>query len=237
MDVVSIQPTESLRLSLYAIDVSNCFLLTESFITTLCNHGDHPSLDLSLLRMKSLFFLRDESVIRLAKNCPLLSMIDLCGCVNITNSSILVVAQLCVNLVHLDLCNGVSIDDSADALMSNKTIKLFSLHDRSGVTDTSIIPLVKACGKLERLSLNYSSVTDMALEAIARCATNLQWLSIRYCRNVSTSGIRNLLSESSAAPLRVLYMSKLHKTEDVLQWAASRKVSVHFATNPCSRAK
>ena len=65
-----------------------------------------------------------------------------------------------------------------------------------GVNDESIIPIVKACPKLERLAIpDFTSLTDKTLECLSSLS-NLKELDLLDSREISNEGIVNLIEAS-----------------------------------------
>lgn len=78
---------------------------------------------------------------------------------------------LCTNLVRLSAPWGVS----------------------SQWRDVDVIPIVKACSKLQVLEIQGASITDLTLDALCTCTERLYALNIYSSREVTESAIRRVV--------------------------------------------
>jgi len=104
--------------------------------------------------------------------------------------------QLCVNLTTLNLngCQKITPATIETVLKSCKLVRTLAIGGMATLEDQSLVPILRADSKIQRLCLNNCSrLTNYAVEAAAKILkTSLEELEVAYCANIDDDAIIHL---------------------------------------------
>jgi Leucine-rich repeat (LRR) protein len=214
LDVLCIDRTAvtdaSLRLvatipSLTALSVTECSAITNAGVAALahsvalatlylnyCNISDvSPLGKLSTLKvlLAANIKIRNGSLQALVAGCPKLEVLDLEGCVDITDRGASEISML-KKLVRLDLCGIPLTDKSLSKLASLTELQFLTLNCCDRLTDATFLAL-STLPKLRYTSLQYVPITDVGALALAKIKT-LMTIDLSRCEGVSKRAISKL---------------------------------------------
>ncbi|XP_069085784.1 F-box and leucine-rich repeat protein 13 [Pleurodeles waltl] len=125
-----------------------------------------------------------------------LSKIRIEGNSRITDASFKLLSKHCSNLSHVYIADCQKItDNSLKAMSSLKNIYVLNVADCVRISDPGIRNFLEGSsgGKIRELNLtNCIRVSDISLLRISQRCHSLTYLSLRYCENVTDSGIELL---------------------------------------------
>lgn len=125
-----------------------------------------------------------------------LSKVRIEGNSRITDASFKLLSKHCSNLSHVYMADCQKItDNSLKAMSSLKNIFVLNAADCVRISDPGIRNFVEGSsgGKIRELNLtNCIRVSDISLLRISQRCHSLTYLSLRYCENVTDSGIELL---------------------------------------------
>eukprot|EP01114_Cavostelium_apophysatum_P008637 TRINITY_DN2126_c0_g1_i1.p1 TRINITY_DN2126_c0_g1~~TRINITY_DN2126_c0_g1_i1.p1 ORF type:complete len:1679 (-),score=453.03 TRINITY_DN2126_c0_g1_i1:53-5089(-) len=158
--------------------------------------GKLPNLvHLDLTRCLSL---NSQTLVRIAKKCPMLESICLASCEELSSEALVAVAG-CRHLrnVNLSGCKNVT-DEVVSAFTENKSLSAFplqklNLFNCNKITNACLVDVAKECPKL--LELNVSScdrISDEGIVHIAQSCRQLQALYVEEC-NISDAAVSVLV--------------------------------------------
>ncbi|XP_068132322.1 F-box and leucine-rich repeat protein 13 isoform X2 [Hyperolius riggenbachi] len=170
------------------------------------------------LKINDMFTLTDNCIITLLEKCQNITSVSLLGSPHLTDSafkvlahgkklvkiriegnnwitdaSIKAISRSCPSLNHIYLADCQKITDiSLKAISSLKNITVLNVADCIRISDPGVRQVLEgpSGSKLRELNLtNCLRVSDLSLLRIAQKCHNLNFLNIRFCENVSDSGI------------------------------------------------
>lgn len=150
------------------------------------------------LKLNGVHYIKENSIISFAENCPSILEIDLHNCNFVTSKA---VTTLLLNLRHLRelrLAHCVSVNDltfrSLPPQMTFDTLRILDLTACELVHDESVEQLVHAAPRLRNLVLaKCRFITDRAVMAICRLGKNLHYVHLGHCSNISDSAVISLV--------------------------------------------
>jgi len=162
----------------------------------------------------------DSVIETFARQCPLLTKLDLSHCRQLTDHALLAIAAGCANLAEVLLFgNG-------------------RMADGRRITDAGVIGLAHGCPNLTHLNLHQVAVTDASLLAIAATSTALAHLDIggRRSQESDAPSVDGLLAVATACPrletLRFFYNGCLGDSAATALAPALRHLR-HLCLNGC----
>ncbi|KAM4037567.1 F-box and leucine-rich repeat protein 13 isoform 1-T1 [Anomaloglossus baeobatrachus] len=177
--------------SLQHLKINDMFTLTDNCITTLLEKCQNI-VSMSLLGSPHL---SDATFKMLAQGRKLVK-ISIEGNSRITDGSIKAISRSSPNLNHIYVADCQKITDiSLKTLASLKNIAVLNVADCIRISDPGVRQVVEgpSGNKIRELNLtNCLRVSDLSLLRIAQKCHNLNFLSLRYCENVTDSGIELL---------------------------------------------
>ncbi|XP_075713437.1 F-box and leucine-rich repeat protein 13 isoform X2 [Rhinoderma darwinii] len=177
--------------SLQHLKINNMFTLTDNCITTLLERCQNI-VSISLLGSPHL----SDSAFKILSHGRKLVKIRIEGNSRITDSSIKAISRSSPNLNHIYIADCQKITDiSLKALASLKNITVLNVADCIRISDPGVRQVVEgpSGNKIRELNLtNGLRVSDLSLLRIAQKCHNLNFLSLRFCENVTDSGIELL---------------------------------------------
>lgn len=147
----------------------------------------------------------------LSRNARQLQVLDFWGCANFTEAALTQLAEHCVNLTWLKLsyCPALSVEAFAEHCpVEGVVLQHIRPHE-------SLLALVKHRGKeLRSLSCISMEDVDTGLRLVAEHCSNLEELELRYCDDVTSDCLLQLVT--SLPCLRELILERITVTDDVL---------------------
>lgn len=164
--------------------VAHATRLTELNLSKCQRLGPHAlrAINMTGLTRLSLGFLPqldDSSLKRIARSCPLIRHLDMCGSYSVTDLGLKSVAARLGLLLYVGL----------------------SFLDK--ITDAGLEMLAVGCAQLEALDLEQTLITDVALEALIQYSPNLKILNVAFCHNLSEAKIVGCLQHCRLHTLNV----------------------------------
>ncbi|XP_078000896.1 F-box and leucine-rich repeat protein 13-like isoform X1 [Glandiceps talaboti] len=160
-------------------DLGRCAMVCRSWKMITQTSSLWSRLDLSTVRHK----VTDITVITLLNKCrPYLIHLNLRGCAHLKKPSFISIGQ-CRNLQDLNI------------------------SECTGVTDDMMKEIAEGCNILLYLNLSHTLVSDATLRVLAKCCTNLQYLSLAYCKRFSDKGLQYLANGRGCRKLIYLDLS------------------------------
>ncbi|XP_066448080.1 F-box and leucine-rich repeat protein 13 isoform X2 [Eleutherodactylus coqui] len=177
--------------ALQHLKINNMFTLTDHCITTLLEKCQNI-VSISLLGSPHL----SDSAFKILAQGRKLVKIRIEGNSWITDGSIKAISRSNPNLNHIYITDCQKITDiGLKALASLKNITVLNVADCIRISDPGVRQVVEgpSGNKIRELNLtNCLRVSDLSLLRIAQKCHNLNFLSLRFCENVTDSGIELL---------------------------------------------
>ncbi|XP_056429459.1 dynein regulatory complex subunit 6 isoform X2 [Hyla sarda] len=177
--------------SLQHLKINDMFTLTDNCITTLLEKCQNI-LSISLLGSPHL----SDAAFKILAQGRKLEKIRIEGNSLITDGSIKAIGRSSPYLNHIYIANCQKITDiSLKAIASLKNITVLNVADCIRISDPGVRQVVEgpSGNKIRELNLtNCLRVSDLSLLRIAQKCHNLNFLSLRFCENVTDSGIELL---------------------------------------------
>ncbi|XP_073429739.1 F-box and leucine-rich repeat protein 13 [Dendrobates tinctorius] len=177
--------------SLQHLKINDMFTLTDNCITTLLEKCQNI-VSISLLGSPHL----SDAAFKILAQGRKLVKIRIEGNSRITDGSIKAISRSSPNLNHIYIADCQKITDiSLKNLASLKNIAVLNVADCIRISDPGVRQVVEgpSGNKIRELNLtNCLRVSDLSLLRIAQKCHNLNFLSLRYCENVTDSGIELL---------------------------------------------
>ncbi|XP_053320247.1 dynein regulatory complex subunit 6 [Spea bombifrons] len=199
------------------LDLSGCTQISVEgfrFIAAGCS-------SLQQLKINDMFTLTDNCILALLEKCQCITSVSLLssphlsdaafkvlaqgrklvklrieGNNRITDASIKALSKSCPNLNHIYLADCQKITDaSLKAVATLKNITVLNVADCIRISDPGVRQILEgpSGAKIQELNLtNCLRVSDLSLLRIAQKCHNLTFLSLRFCENVTDSGIELL---------------------------------------------
>ncbi|XP_040199413.1 dynein regulatory complex subunit 6 [Rana temporaria] len=182
--------------SLQHLKINDMFTLTDSCLVTLLEKC-HNIGSVSLLGSPHL----SDAAFKVLAHGKKLVKIRIEGNNRITDASIKAISRSCPSLNHIYLADCQKITDiSLKAISSLKNVTVLNLADCIRVSDTGVRQVLEGPSGIKIKELNLTNclrVSDLSLLRIAQKCHNLNFLSLRYCENVTDSGIELIGNMSS----------------------------------------
>ncbi|XP_073508371.1 F-box and leucine-rich repeat protein 13 isoform X2 [Phyllobates terribilis] len=177
--------------SLQHLKINDMFTLTDNCIITLLEKCQNI-VSISLLGSPHL----SDAAFKILAQGRKLVKIRIEGNSRITDGSIKAISRSSPNLTHIYVADCQKITDiSLKNLASLKNISVLNVADCIRISDPGVRQVVEgpSGNKIRELNLtNCLRVSDLSLLRIAQKCHNLNFLSLRYCENVTDSGIELL---------------------------------------------
>ncbi|XP_040268915.1 dynein regulatory complex subunit 6 [Bufo bufo] len=177
--------------SLQHLRINDMFTLTDNCITMLLEKCQNI-VSISLLGSPHL----SDAAFKVLAQGRKLVKIRIEGNSRITDGSIKAISRSSPNLNHIYIADCQKITDiSLKALASLKNITVLNMADCIRISDPGVRQVVEGSSgnKIRELNLtNCLRVSDLSLLRIAQKCHNLNFLSLRFCENVTDSGIELL---------------------------------------------
>ncbi|XP_075064844.1 F-box and leucine-rich repeat protein 13 [Mixophyes fleayi] len=177
--------------SLQHLKINDMFTLTDNCIITLLEKCQNI-VSVSLLGSPHL---SDAAFKVLAEERKLVK-IRMEGNNRITDASIKAISRSCPSLNHIYISDCQKITDiSLKAISSLKNITVFNVADCIRISDPGVRQVLEGPSGIKIRELNLTNclrVSDLSLLRIAQKCHNLNFLSLRFCENVTDSGIELL---------------------------------------------
>lgn len=194
--------------------------ITDAYIENLLRDGrlfkdQFAKLNNLHLNFEAYATLTDEALIKVVKETPHLTKINLKSCVKITDKAVVAIAENCPDLQEIDL-GFCDISEKSVFALAEHSKKLTRIGVRSCyVTDRSIEALVKAAKHLKDLSLAWcKSLTDEAMKAIATYCPQAELLDIRGNEKITAEGFIHVIRK--AIKLKVLHLKRCINVNDAV---------------------
>jgi len=142
---------------------------------------------------------RDDCVVTLARECPLLESVSLVGC-NITDDSVLALGRGCANLRDLSVKDCVNLTDAAFIYLS-RSIYSVNMSGCHKVTSATPLALALRCPDLQKLNLNGIATADSALLTLSQQCPKLHTLVVS---NAASFGGLQLLTDAGLVDFKML---------------------------------
>lgn len=143
-----------------------------------------------MLSIRSCPRVTDDSISRIALSCPKLRELDISYCYEITHESLVLIGRNCPNLKVLkrNLMNwldpsqhrGIVPDDYLNACPQDG--------------DDEAAAIANSMPGLEQLEIRFSKLTAKGLNSICQGCTNLEFLDLSGCANLTSRDIANASS-------------------------------------------
>ncbi|XP_069621221.1 F-box and leucine-rich repeat protein 13 [Ranitomeya imitator] len=177
--------------SLQHLKINDMFTLTDSCLTTLLEKCQNI-VSISLLGSPHL----SDAAFKILAQGRKLVKFRIEGNSRITDGSIKAISRCSPNLNHIYVADCQKITDiSLKNLASLKNIAVLNVADCIRISDPGVRQVVEgpSGNKIRELNLtNCLRVSDLSLLRITQKCHNLNFLSLRYCENVTDSGIELL---------------------------------------------
>ncbi|KAM5173064.1 F-box and leucine-rich repeat protein 13 [Mantella aurantiaca] len=174
--------------SLQHLKINDMFTLTDSCLIALLEKC-HNLASVSLLGSPHL----SDAAFKVLAHGKKLVKIRIEGNNRITDTSIKAISRSCPSLNHIYLADCQKITDiSLKAISSLKNITVLNVADCIRISDPGVRQVLEGPSGIKIKELNLTNclrVSDLSLLRIAQKCHNLNFLSLRYCENVSDSGI------------------------------------------------
>ena len=137
------------------------------------------------IELARVVWITDASILALSR-CDSLETMCLPGLHRVSDASIVpLVTRLGANLLDLDVSGTLVSDTSVRAIAQHcgmmKALSLGSDHfvsSASNISEEALVHLTTGCPHLRRLDLTSDAISEVSLLAIARCCTELEFLSL-----------------------------------------------------------
>ncbi|XP_053572511.1 dynein regulatory complex subunit 6 [Bombina bombina] len=177
--------------SLQELHINDMFTLTDNCILSLLDKC-HNFTSVSLLGSPHL----SDAVFKVLAQGRKLTKIRIEGNNRITDASIKVISKSCPNLNHIYIGDCQKITDiSLKHISALKNIVVLNVADCVRISDPGVRQVLEgpSGAKIRELNLtNCVRVSDLSLLRIAQKCHSLTYLSLRFCENVTDSGIELL---------------------------------------------
>jgi hypothetical protein len=135
-------------------------------------------------------------VCQIAQQCTRLKVLDLSGCVTITDEATRAIANHVRGLRRLNLSICVSLRDSTvieEIVRHNASLTFLSLSGVKCLNDALVTVIAESCPRLEYLSLaSHSQISDAALAQLGERCRAVRELWLKGCMNVTDVGLKHL---------------------------------------------
>ena len=128
------------------------------------------------------------------------------GCLpQLDDSSLKRIARSCPLIRHLDMCGSYSVTDMGLKSVAARLglLRYVGLSFLDKITDAGLEMLAVGCAQLEALDLEQTLITDVALEALIQYSPNLKSLNVAFCHNLSEARIVGCLQHCRLHTLNV----------------------------------
>ncbi|XP_059297477.1 F-box protein SKIP1 [Lycium ferocissimum] len=169
--------------SLHTIRVRHCSDYSLSIVAQRC-----PKLQ--VLSIKSSPHVTDEIMSNIASQCPLLRELDISFCYEISHKSLSIIGQHCSNLQILSRNFMNWLDPSQHVRVVPR--EYLDACPQDG--DSEAAAVAKFMPQLLQLELQFSKLTNKGLTLISEGCTNLEYLDLSGCANVTGRGISSASS-------------------------------------------
>jgi len=227
-DNVSVMKEIFERNTLEKLVLSTCSTLTDESLSALMVGVDGqidyltgriicPPRKLKHLDISSCRTVTDEGLKILAHNLPNLEGLALAKCSQITDESLTTILPTLSSLTHLDLEELENIGNETILSIASGpatgSLQSLTVSYCEALTDTGMVPLVRACPNLKRLDLDNTRISDLCLieaaaqfrtrnrravetsKATGRTVVRPTLLMVIYdCPNVTWMGVREIMS-------------------------------------------
>ena len=167
-----------------------------------------------------------HALLSVAKCCPGLRVLDLTGCIRVTDASIVAIGQACPRLEVLRLlgCRLVGAGGVTAVATGCKHLKELDLRECGQVTSDCIVAVARGCPQLERLDLyELEFVDDSAFCALAQGCRRLREIDALGTQ-ISAPGLTALLGIPLLTHLAVESSSRL--SQEAIEAARERHPKV-----------
>ncbi|KAG8439961.1 hypothetical protein GDO86_005939 [Hymenochirus boettgeri] len=186
--------------SLQHLKINDMFTLTDNCFVALLDKCQHI-LSISLLGSPHL----SDAAFKVLAQGRKLTKIRIEGNNRITDSSIKLISKSCPGLNHVYVADCQKITDSSlKAVSTLKNITVLNVADCIRISDPGVRQVLEGPSgtKIRELNLtNCVRVSDLSLLRIAQKCYSLNYLSLRYCENLTDSGIELLGNMASLISL------------------------------------
>ncbi|KAI9812139.1 MAG: hypothetical protein M1827_004805 [Pycnora praestabilis] len=201
-----------------SLNDESLIILMEGIDAEICPLTDRPMV--SPRKFRHLDFTRcrnitDKGVRALAGNVPNLEGIQLSKCFNLTDDALTDLVASVPKLTHLDLeeldeLTNTSLQNLAKSPCKDR-LEHLSISYCESLGDTGMLPVIKACTRLQNLDMDNTRVSDLVLAEAASAVrqrskrssspTHRPHVGLRMvvydCQNVTWTGIREVLSRNA----------------------------------------
>jgi hypothetical protein len=158
--------------------------------------------ELAMISLVDCKIVTDTGLTALARGCSRLHALSLSGCTELSDVGIEAVAQYCPHVAILDLSNLDVGDIAVQALAANGRLERLYLEGTS-ITDDGMVAVASSCTRLSTLNLSCCSVTDISIHAMAEHCPHISRLKLLGCDKLTESSVAALTRCSQLIALAI----------------------------------
>ena len=138
-------------------------------------------------------WVKDDILIPVLKRNSFLQVIDISGCLDVTNNSIVTLSTSCQGLMelHLSECRWLSSAALTQIGFNCHYLVKLTLRGCWNIDDVSLCTIVASNPNLHELDISDCySITDIAVYDLAKCCRDLRYIGLKGCWRVHDGAIR-----------------------------------------------
>lgn len=167
-----------------SLKISNLIRITDASIMVIANNCNSlVTLDLSSI------YVRNDTIIHLVQQCPLLENISLSWSAHITDTALIHIANMCQSLTHINIsrCNEITDEGVMHLVtMRGSNMRYLNISHCTQLTDIAVHAIAHHCPNLINLEIHHlDNVTDLSLMQIAENCIYLTYINVSNCNNIT----------------------------------------------------
>lgn len=216
--------------NLQNLNLSKCGIIDDEAVGTLARN----CVQLRLISLCGQGLITDAAIVELSQCCTGLLLVDVCSCPLLTNASIVTLASNCHRMERLYMSNNENITDAALRAITDciaPTFEVLNILDCPHITSYAIIHVIERCPKLitlylggirhfpeeelpmilvkcskiEKLSLEFSTIGDDVLQCIATHCLKMAELGLFHVEDgITEAGLLALATNCTTLETLVL---------------------------------